>query len=206
MRVVPYLMVLTLVASVPAASAQEVTWGIKGGVNFATQHTDEEIEQDALKNRVGIVAGVFFSVPVGGLFSVQPEVLYSQKGSKFELEGLAEGTIEVDYVEIPILLRVGQWNASATTFHAFVGPSLGFKVRAKAKGESGGESETVDISDEIETFDFGLVFGGGVDFGRFTVDGRYTWGLSNINVLIDDEPDDAKVTNRVFSIMAGVRF
>jgi hypothetical protein len=134
-------------------------------------------------------------------------VLYSQKGSKFEVEGFAEGAVEVDYLEVPILLRVGQWNASGTTFNAFVGPSLGFRVRAKARAESGGESESVDISEEIEGFDFGLVFGAGVEFGRFTLDGRYTWGLSNINErLDDDEFDTAKVTNRVISIMAGVRF
>jgi hypothetical protein len=48
-----------------------------------------------------------------------------------------------------------------------------------------------------------VVAGAGVNFGRFTLDGRYTWGLTNLNSLRDDE---MKIRNRVFSIMAGVRF
>jgi hypothetical protein len=203
MRVIPYVVVLALVFGVPAASAQEMSWGIKGGVNFANLETEADSELAPLDMRIGIVAGVFFTVPIGGLFSIQPEILYSQKGNAFDIPELAvEGATEIDYLETPILVRVGRWRTGGTTFNAFAGPSLGFKVRARATAEGAGERESIDISDDIETFDFGVVFGGGVEFGRFVVDGRYTWGLSNLSKA----DDDLKVTNRVISIMGGVRF
>ena len=55
----------------------------------------------------------------------------------------------------------------------------------------------------MERFDLGLVAGAGLEFGRFVIDGRYTWGLSNIN---KDESEDVKIKNRVFAVMAGIRF
>ena len=40
--------------------------------------------------------------------------------------------------------------------------------------------------------------------GKFVVlDGRYTWGLSNINA---DPEDNQKVKNRVFTVSVGVMF
>ncbi len=52
------------------------------------------------------------------------------------------------------------------------------------------------------------MIGAGVDFGKFTIDGRYTHGLTDLNdfdeILDDDEIVEVK--NRVWSIMAGFRF
>ena len=45
-------------------------------------------------------------------------------------------------------------------------------------------------------------FGAGVNFGRFTVDGRYTFGLSNIN----KETEEGKAKNRTLAFLAGYRF
>jgi hypothetical protein len=51
---------------------------------------------------------------------------------------------------------------------------------------------------------FGFVIGAGLEAGHLTLDGRYMWGLSNINA--DPLSPDVKVKNRVFSIRAGFRF
>ncbi len=77
-------------------------------------------------------------------------------------------------------------NSSGRGLVFFGGPSLAFKVSANATADFGGGSVSDDISDEIESFDFGLVFGAGWEAGRLSIDGRYTWGLSRINV---DEAD-----------------
>jgi Outer membrane protein beta-barrel domain len=86
----------------------------------------------------------------------------------------------------------------------FAGPSLAFKLNADATGEFLGMSEDQDIDDDVESFDFGLVIDAGIEVGRLTFDGRYTWGLSNINS--DPAQDDVDVKNRVFSLLVGFRF
>ena len=57
----------------------------------------------------------------------------------------------------------------------------------------------------MKSTDFGLVFGGGVDFGLgkgyFTIDLRYTLGLTTIS---DFEDEDVK--NGAFSLMLGYSF
>ena len=55
----------------------------------------------------------------------------------------------------------------------------------------------------MEGFEFGLVFGAGVEFGKFIIDGRYSHGFTNLN---KDESEQLEVKTRVFSIMAGFRF
>ena len=51
--------------------------------------------------------------------------------------------------------------------------------------------------------DFGLAFGGGVEFGSIILDGRYSFSLSDIDA---DAADDASGKNRVVSVTVGFRF
>ena len=195
MRVLSGVLVLILLPGSPAL-AQGQGWGVKGGVNFATQSSDQP-DEVSLGYRIGIVAGGFYTWPLGERFAFQPEVLYSQQGSAVEELGVKAKT-KIDYLLVPVLAR---YRVSRSVF-VVGGPSMGFKLRAKASAEFGGSSSEVDIGDFVEDFDFGLAAGGGMEFGRYTVEGRYTFGLSNINA----EGDVEKIKNRVISVLGGVRF
>ena len=48
-----------------------------------------------------------------------------------------------------------------------------------------------------------MTHGAGQPIRNVVIDGRYVWGLSNINA---DPEDDQKVKNRVFTISVGVLF
>ena len=50
--------------------------------------------------------------------------------------------------------------------------------------------------------DVGLVAGVTADVGRLVLDGRYTWGLTNI----EKEATAEKTRNRVISLTLGLRF
>ena len=58
--------------------------GFRGGINIANMN----ISQDHLSlnpdNRVGLVLGVFHQFPIANNFSVQPELLFIQKGYKLK--------------------------------------------------------------------------------------------------------------------------
>jgi hypothetical protein len=200
MRVCAVLLFL-LLGSTTAAIAQEAAVGVKAGVNFSNLNIEGEGVDFSFDQRTGFVGGLFVVVPANSLIALQLEGLYSQKGAKLE-EGGGSATIKVDYFDVPVLLRVSSDPAAQASFHVFGGPSFGFKLRARAKSSFDGETESEDIGEDVETFDFGVVAGAGVELGRFIVDGRYCWGLSPANK--DDE--EGKIKNRVFSIMAGIRF
>lgn len=186
-----------------SAAAQDVTGGVKGGVNFASIVIDGDAADLNLETRVGLVVGGFVTWPVTPRFDIQPEALVSMKGASFDEFGV-EADIELTYLEFPILFRYGSPISPGSSLKVFAGPSLAFKLNAETTGEFLGISSDQDIDDEVEGFDFGLVIGAGIEAGRLTFDGRYTWGLSNINS--DPAQDDVNVKNRVFSLLVGFRF
>jgi hypothetical protein len=189
--------------AVPAA-AQGVATGVKAGVNVANIQFIEEEEHIDLDSRIGFTGGLFVVWPADARVALQVEGLYSQKGAKLVGTGI-EIALKLDYLDFPTLLRVSSTrNAHGVSIHGFGGPSVGARVRARATGTFEGDTGGSDISDDVKSFDVGLVAGAGVDIGRVVIDGRYTWGLTNINRNPDE--DDTTLRNRVFAVMAGFRF
>jgi hypothetical protein len=185
-----------LVTGVVPVAAQGIQFGGKGGVNFANLRFDEAIDL-SFDDRIGLIAGGFVTIPLGDRFGIQPEVLFSQKGAQFDELG-ATGRVELDFLDVPILARY-----RFGRLFLFGGPSFGLKLRAREVTEFGDDQEEVDLADDVESFDFGIVAGAGYEFGRFSVDGRYTWGLSNINAV---DSDEVEIKTRVYAVLAGFRF
>jgi outer membrane immunogenic protein len=183
----------SLIAWVATASAQDTpAIGVKVGVTITTLSFDDDGPETS--TRTGLVAGLFASVPVTARLAIQPEFLYSRKGTK--LGNNAEATLTIDYFEIPVLADVRLTSGPARV-SLVLGPSFG--VRSRARLTVGGES--VDFADELERVDVGLVAGLAVTSGRFLIDGRYTHGLKGVA-----SDDDDRATNRALSLTLGWRF
>ena len=197
---------LLAVFTAPAFAQEGVSGGVKVGVGFANLSSDDE-DFDSLDTRTGVVVGGFANVPVGERLSVVIEALFTQKGAKEVFEDDSEVTIKLDYIEVPILFNVGFDTMTTVQPFVYAGVAPAFNTSAKVVEEFGdGEEDEVDIDDDVKAFDVGLVFGGGVRFGIFAVEGRYTLGLVNVN---DDADVDESVKNRqaaiLFSVMFGPR-
>lgn len=202
MRSAGIVLALLLVCGGTAFAQQPAAFGVKAGANFADLNFEGEGGDVNLDRRTGFVGGLFVVVPTNRRLALQTEALFSQKGAKSE-EGDFSSSITLNYLEVPVLARFSSPATDGASFHVFAGPSLGFRLSAKTKTEFDGEDEEEDIDDEVKRFDLGLAIGAGLEFGRFVVDGRYTWGLTDLN---KEEEEDVKIKNRVFSVMAGIRF
>ena len=203
-----FAIVVVFTLSSASVSAQGVTGGLKAGMNIANIHGDNV--EDVWDSKIGICAGGFITCSLSNLFAIQPELLFTMKGSKAEEEVLGETmkvTMKLNYLEIPVLAKLSIPTPGTVKPSLFVGPSLAIKLSGRAKVEYAGESEEADIED-LKSTDFGLVFGGGVDFalgqGKLTVDARYTLGLTTTREPEDGEEVDVK--NGVISIMVGYFF
>jgi len=185
---------VALLVSAGTAHAQ-TSFGVKAGLNLANLSIDEADDTFEPENRTGFVAGVFVTVRGGGIFAFQPEVLISSQGAKFS-DAVNSGTAKIDYLQVPLLARLGPSNVALV-----VGPSIGFRINAKLSGD-GITVDNEDFSDQIERMDVGLVAGVTGDIGRLVLDGRYTWGLTNI----EKEETAASTKNRVISLTVGLRF
>lgn len=193
--------------------AQKLTGGLKIGVNSANLHGEdvEEFEDFLnLKSKLGFCVGGFIAINLTEMFAIQPEVLFTQKGAKMKEEVFGEtlkAWVNLSYLEIPVLAKLTIPTQSSVKPNLFAGPCFAIKMSGKVKAEYAGESDEEDIEDMKGT-DFGLVIGAGVDFGlgapgigKFTVDVRYTLGLTTIS---DFEDEDVK--NGVISLMFGISF
>jgi hypothetical protein len=187
-------------------AAQSVGGGIKGGLTLgdvpnSLDNFDEPGASTSL--RVGFAAGGFLAIRFGGGFSIQPEVLFTQKGVKLEVSesGLSgDVTYKADYLDVPILARYTF--GKGLRGYVFIGPSLDFKLNAKMKVGILGESEEEDISEDVEDFEFALAFGGGVELGPVLLEARWSEGLTNLNTA-KDEPE---LKSRTILFLFGFRF
>ncbi len=196
---------LILPASV---SAQQI--GVKAGINFAYLTPEEDEDPDDSWRR-GPIAGVWVRTPFTERVSFQVEALFTEKGVKvrFPFIGPQGETGDVDvrvrYFEVPLLARA-DFGAPAAPNRVFIvgGVAPAFKLAARGTIEVAGDRHTQDLDDDFYSWDVGLTGGAGVEFGRALVEARYTHGIRHINT--DDNGDEDRIKNRVFSIMAGFRF
>src|SRR5829696_2748550 len=117
---------LLLLAATPAF-AQVPGLGVKGGVNLATQRNKGEDGSDSSKSAVGFVTGVFATFPVASWLEVQPELLYARKGARADLDGITS-TLQIDYLEIPVLARFSRHGSGTMGYYVAGGPSIAFQL------------------------------------------------------------------------------
>ncbi|ULQ57914.1 PorT family protein [Flavihumibacter rivuli] len=176
-------LVLLGAAALGTAKAQ-VQYGVKAGANFANVIGSDA---DDAKMKVGFNAGAFARFSINESFKVQPELVYSGQGAKYDDESL-DLKLNLDYLNIPVLF---QYHTNSG-FFAETGPQLGFLLSAKLKAD--GESE--DVKDSFKSTDFSWAFGAGYQFAQgFGVNARYNLGLSKI-----EESGEANVKNGVFQV------
>lgn len=153
--------------------------GIKGGVNLSNLYVDNVKDENV---KVGANIGLYAKIPVSKGVSIQPEVLYSQKGAQVNynnLFGSGKYRYNFDYIEIPVSLVINV----AKNFNVLAGGYTAFLASAKVKdvdanGNINGVKEL--NKDNFETFDYGLVGGIGFDVENTNIGLRYSYGLKNI--------------------------
>lgn len=200
------------------ADAQSRELGFKLGPSFATLSGVEDALGDEVDapgvsvsstTRSGLAAGAFYRLGFGPA-SLQAELMYVQKGGGVEGTdpdfGTGELTLELDYVEIPVLLRLAIPAGMLLRPYVYGGPAVAFEVGCQARITFDGLSISGDCDDDFDrrTVDVGMMFGGGVGLpvgvGRILLEARYNVGLVN---LPDDPEDGPDVKNRALNVLAG---
>lgn len=186
--------------SPPFAAAQGRTLGVKGGVNLATQRNSGGAGGPGLQSRVGLVAGMFATMPLFFKLEFQPEALFTSKGARIGREGI-KASLVADYLEVPVLARFSR--RGSFNYYLAGGPAVAFLLRAHSRTKFASATEEIDITEQVKRFDFGVAMGGGVEFGSIVIDGRYTLGLQDID---KDKGDAVKTTNRAVALTVGFKF
>ncbi len=211
-RILAVLLMAGVALLAAAAAAQDsglVAKGIKAGVSLATFGGDDvDMGPVSPGTRTGLAVGGFLTFAMGPNFALQPELLYVQKGAKYE-EGDESATFKFGYLDIPVLLKVRFPTSGSVRPSLFAGPVGSIKLSADGEATEGDMSLSMDISDMVKGFDFGMAFGGGLDFamGQNTLafDARYTLGLTDWPDSVDFG-DGGSAKNQGWLITLGIGF
>lgn len=191
-------------------SMQAQTWGIKGGVNFASMRFSAGGLDFSPESVTGIHIGIIGEFNLQESLYFNTGLLYSLKGYKiegslFDLEETDEEKLTVNYLEIPMNLAYKFPIKDNSSFFIQAGPYLGYALSGKSKSE--GLSEELDFGDQgMRRFDFGLGFGAGVGFGALVTSLHYQLGLANLFDITEVEIDNMNVKNRVFQVSVAYMF
>jgi len=163
-------------------------FGIKGGVNFSQFFVDQPSVQDE-SMKTGYHFGIFAKMPVSSNLAFQPELLYTNVGSKvsygqtqFEnLFGLepSEVRFNLNYIQVPLTLAL---NIGPLNIHA--GPYAAYLISANISDLNLTDLNTNQLvnlnEDDFNRWDYGLVGGVSLDIQSITIGARYNYGLREI--------------------------
>ena len=82
-------------------------WGIKAGGTLSFGGNQETSIIYNPSNRLAAKGGIFLNFPIGGGFSLQPELSFSMKGFHYyNVYWRDTLTVTLNYIEIPVLLKM----------------------------------------------------------------------------------------------------
>ncbi|GAA4751851.1 porin family protein [Flavisolibacter ginsenosidimutans] len=156
-----------------AVHAQNVDFGLKGGLNLASWTTNSN--GAGYQNRLAYHVGGLAQINLTPQIAVQPEVVYSSQGTKYTL-GSNEHSLALNYINIPVMVQA----KIGSGVYAEAGPQIGFltSVSDKINSTETNYFTTQDFKNTDVALGFGLGFQGSSGIG---VDARYNLGLTNIN-------------------------
>jgi opacity protein-like surface antigen len=180
-----------------------------GGVDWVGKDANgsrPDIEQVA---RPGFYAGLMVPLDLSRLLAldiepfhlaVQPELVYATKGSRLEREGEYRGaSTNLAYLQAGLLIKAEYATRGRAAPYLVLGPELGFLLSAKFEN---GLGDTIDISDNLDSTDLGLILGVGAlyalpPWGALGLELRADLGL----VSIDGQGDGDEIRNAALTLL-----
>jgi len=170
------LLITTIICSVFSFSQAQsnLGFGLKGGINIANQSSPEEALNVNVKNLMRFHGGVYFNYFFLNNIAIQPELLVSGKGSKWD-DPYTDTRDLLTYIDMPLLIRYQP--VEILNIHA--GPQFGYMISALQDPMS--DDEKFDIKDWYNDLDIGLLVGAEANLPfRINVTVRYILGLSEV--------------------------
>ncbi len=206
---------------------------VQGGLNLAniTKTTDGQTEKNNWLPSFN--AGMMGRFGLSDVFDLETGLLLTGKGSKAETyftsatdDNYVKTKFNPIYLEVPLnaVVKFPLQAKSSSNIFIHAGPYIAVGITGKSKVEQSiigvKSSSTSDVKfsnddpftsrqddaayNKLKRFDYGLNFGGGIDFGKFILKANYGLGLAKINSTESNNTADDKNKFRTFSISAGI--
>jgi hypothetical protein len=199
-------------------SKAQLSFGLRAGVNLQNingkDYSGKDLEYDM---KTGFHIGVNAELGIAPDFYVQPGLLFSTKGAKYEIANADDLKIKLSYLEVPINLLYKPTLGPGKLLLGF-GPYVAFAVGGKLK--QGDNDADIEFDNEVKSSEYSsskfyakrLDVGGNLLFGyelakKISFQLNAQLGMAKINPKYDFiTNDDAKFKNTGFGLSVGYRF
>ncbi len=181
--------------------------GLKVGANLAQIEANNLDEGTVVEPLQAYMGGLFLRLNLLSILSVQPEINYMQKGSIFNTANNEKSTFMLNYVEVPVLVKLNILSILGFLKGGIYGGVAYAKLLdAKIRYEEGENATEMDIKDWYNEREDSYVGGVEVQLNlgalHMVVDGRVT--ISQKNILVPELESEAK--NKVYTLGVGFVF
>lgn len=221
-----YLIVLAAALTVlpvqTAMSKDFFSWGVKAGLNFTNMSgLNDFAKEDFLKTYTGFNVGAAFNLNLPLGFEIQPELLYSQSGSKIAAEQTLGGitfsgteTLRSGSLRIPVNVIWGWDLFGVVKPYVFLSPYIGFGLFANDTfvGKLGTDATTTkktNLNDQLNVMQYGVGVGAGLKVWKIQVSFKWNWDLNpafkvnkgeSLGTVIGDASKDMKFNGGELSL------
>jgi Outer membrane protein beta-barrel domain len=187
-RSIAYMAIIGLVLTPVMAHAQ-LGFAIKGGGSFGNV-SNRGVLPGNLGTRTGFAVGVALGSS-GGVLGFGLEGLYAQRGVQSATAGDSRS---LDYIDVPLYLRLMVPTPGLAPY-AYAGPQVSFELHCSNGSSACSSAGRSKISTAA-------VLGGGVRLGeRFTFEGRYVYGLTDLK--LNTVTSSSSYKTRSFLLLVG---
>ena len=126
--------------------------GVKAGLNYSSQYTNNTANIVDFKSILGINAGAYCNYFLLDFLAIQPELMVSGKGSHWKNQ-YYDAKYNLTYIDLPILIKY----QPVKLFNIHAGPQFSYLIIAHQKDF--GNNLNTNVMDHFYKFDLGLVLG-----------------------------------------------
>lgn len=197
------------VAVVPGTYVDGPRWrstyfGLRLGLNASHVRSDAPtLDGKGVKTGLSIGAVVGTRLSYTTPLNIETGLYYTQKGGKSNNAGAGHGrfTYNLDYLEVPLLLKYRHMTMSGVAVEPFAGAYLACGIAGDIKDYGERQAFSSYSDGYFNRFDAGLKLGCGVGYGIGYAEIAYDLGLSNIG---QDTFDNTHTG--CFTVSVGVNF
>ncbi|PWD99960.1 porin family protein [Marinilabilia rubra] len=194
---ITFCLILAAAFSFQTMAQGSFALGIKAGYNSSKFRTDNANDilsgnqeysfQDAKEEaKGGLMLGAFARIRLVNNLSFQPELLYIKKGGETTFSGdNISTTVKTTYHtwDIPLLAHLKLIDLKVLNIYGVGGPVASFVASEDNKWSD--VNNLPSLSENMKNAQWNFQAGGGVEFGSFNFDVRYTWGLGDASTELE---------------------
>jgi opacity protein-like surface antigen len=180
--------------------------GVQPGITAGLSSYSEKVSTSGISvtndSKAGLAFGGVLDIAIMNMFSIEPGVIFSMRGGQSSSYGITLKEY-LTYLALPLHFKLKYPVTPIVSPYALAGLNLG--ILLSAKDDDG--TNSVDIKNSLNTTDFGIDLGAGVEFSVSSAvpfaEFVYNLGLSNI---YKNAPADFSLKTNGMEIKVGLRF